>query len=108
MTIEYPIFLYKCPGAYVGSEGTSFSTEVANTVEESKVLQQNGYHQTMLDAIDVFKGKKAVIAESATAENDHVDERELLEQEAENLGIEVDRRWGLKTLKDKIRKAKEA
>lgn len=116
MTIEYPIFLYKCPGNYVGSYGTTYGVELAETESEHKVLKQNGYHVSMQDAIDAFRGvskpvesdKETLPGKEPVNDEKSLGELELLKIEAEELGIEVDRRWGVKTLQEKINKAKGA
>mgnify|MGYP003328466255 FL=1 len=116
MTIEYPIFLYKCPGNHVGSQGTTYNAELAETESEHKALKQNGYHVSMQDAIDAFKGvfkpvesvEETLPSEEPVNDEKSLSELKLLKIEAEELGIEVDRRWGVKTLQEKINKAKGA
>lgn len=106
MTIEFPTILYRCPGKFPGSEGTTFDSVGVENIEECKELLKQGYHLKMGDAIDAFKNPKGRKEEVDEGEQEIGYNRKELESEAQKIGLKVDSRWSNETLQKKINESK--
>lgn len=106
MTIEFPTILYRCPGKFPGSEGTTFDSVGVENIETYKEFLEQGYHPKMVDAIYAFKNPEGGKEEVYEGEQEIGYDRKELESEAKKIGLKVDRRWSDETLQEKINESK--
>ena len=86
--MEFPTFVYKCPGPHFGPPKTTYGTlDVADDSDLSAALK-NGWHMTLKEAVDDFLGNK----------DNKPPTREEMLQQAEKVGLKVDKRWSNETL----------
>lgn len=91
--------LYRCPGKHLVTNGVTFDTLGIELADVAKALA-DGWHETLPAAIEAFQNPAAVIP----ADDAPPTRAEMLEQ-AEKLGIKVDKRWSDETLLAKIAEA---
>lgn len=118
--MSFPTFVYRSPGPYVDPASSgAYRYEVVNDADEMAARLKDGWFKTYEEAIDaagdiaftwgrkprkVVKRKKpAPVAQSAPApvDNSPATRDEMLEQ-AEKIGLKVDKRWSDDTLMQKI------
>ena len=100
--MDFPVFLYKCPGAHFGPSGTTYEAVCVNNAEALETYLANGWHKTLDNAADCFLNKSVIIEEDGSPVT-----REELEQKATELKIKFDGRTSDKKLFEKINEALE-
>ena len=95
--ILYPTIVYRCPGPYAGSCGTTFATLGCEDQETFDAAVASGWHATMPEAIEAFLRP----AEEPVADDEPPTRAEMLEQ-AERIGLKVDKRWSDARLYERI------
>ena len=110
---NFPTIVYRCPGACVGSLGTTFSSVGVDDAEQLEQRLADGWHRTMPEAIDAYLNPQPVVTitpapqpDPAPIPNDDAPptRAEMLAQ-AHQLGLRVDRRWSEETLLARINAA---
>lgn len=91
--------LYRCPGKHLVTNGVTFDTLGIELADVAKALA-DGWHETLPAAIEAFQNPAAVIP----ADDAPPTRAEMLDQ-ADTLGIKVDKRWSDETLLAKIAEA---
>ena len=103
--MEYPIHVYKSPGAN-SFDGATYDWKQCNSDEELELLREDGWRLTRSDAIGATKhGKKVADVQTKVVDENAPPTRQELEQKAQELGISVDGRWSDKKLADKVAEA---
>jgi hypothetical protein len=90
---EFPTIVYKCPGACFGPPGTTFNSVGVKDEKELAKRLADGWFKTLPEAVEAFLNPVQV-EPPPTRE-------EMLEQ-AEKIGLKVDKRWSDETLLEKI------
>jgi hypothetical protein len=97
---DFPTIVYRCPGPHFGPAGTTYESIGVANLAQLEQSRSEGYFSTLQEAVDNFKNppkeKENIIDDSAPPTRDE------LVKKAEELGIDVDLRWGDKTLLAKI------
>jgi len=97
--MDFPTFVYRCPGPHFGPPGTTYGTlDVAGEDALQEALA-DGWHVSLLEAAEAFlrKPEPVLKAEPEQAEDAPPTRDEMLEQ-AKRIGLKVDRRWNDETL----------
>ena len=109
---NFPTIVYRCPGACVGSLGTTFSSVGVDDAEQLEQRLADGWHRTMPEAIDAYLNPQPVVTitlapqpDPAPIPDDAPPTRDEMMQQAEILGIKPDKRWSDATLMAKINAA---
>jgi hypothetical protein len=55
---DFSDIVYKCPGQYFGSEGTTFDSKGVTDEDTFEDLLESGWYKTMPEAIEAFKQSK--------------------------------------------------
>lgn len=106
--MEFPTFVYRCPGPYAGpafgSVGTTYGTRDVADAADLEAALADGWHSTLLAAAEAALGLRA--APVAPDEQEPADDApptraEMIEQ-AERIGLKVDKRWSDETLLNNI------
>ena len=107
--MDFPTFVYRCPGPHFGPPGTTYGTlDVAGEDALQEALA-DGWHVSLPEAAEAFLRKPEPVREpeQTPADNAPPTRDEMLEQ-AKRIGLKVDRRWNDETLLDAIvRRMKE-
>ena len=124
--VELPTILYKRGGTWPGpldryGNATTFSTLACNTMEQVEVALADGWHLNVWTACDqagpwdeeVIEAEVVEVTEVASEPkpmpaDDAPPTRAEMMQQADLLGIKVDRRWSDETLLAKINAAMAA
>ena len=96
--MEFPLFVYQCPGSYLGPSGATYKTELVENAAELKAALSAGWYVSLADAVDCVSSGH----ESDDAEVDAPPTRAEMLEQAEKLGLKVDKRWSDETLLAKI------
>lgn len=111
--IALPALVYRCPGPFLGPQGTTYATKRVVTESERLVALGEGWHATLPQAVEDF------LAEPEEDLIEHVDEpgepvpadddapptrAEMLEK-ADEIGLRVDKRWSDRTLATRLAEA---
>ena len=99
--MEFPLFVYRCPGQYPGPGGTTYSTEIVEGESELKSALANGWHPS-LDLAVAADDAEPVIRDGNGESDDEPPTRDEMLEMADKLGIKVDKRWSDETLHSKI------
>lgn len=121
--MDYPAFVYRCPGAHFGPDGTTYDSLGVNNDEQLRAALADGWAESLVKAVSIYLhpvksdepvGNAVSDVDSAEAEeisqsdeNNADDEnapptREELEQKANELGIKFDGRTTDRKLLEKI------
>lgn len=115
--MDYPAFVYRCPGAHFGPDGTTYDALGVNNDEQMRAALANGWAKSLLQAVEIYfnseKGNEPVVtvgenvavaeSEEITAADDNTPPtREELEQKATELGIKFDGRTTDRKLLERI------
>jgi hypothetical protein len=100
---QFPILVYRCPGAHWGPSGTTYDSVGVADDAELEQRQAQGYHQTLVAAVEAFRAPAA--APEPQTPDDAPPTRDEMMQQAEILGIKADKRWSDATLMGKIQEA---
>lgn len=103
---QFPILVYRCPGAHWGPSGTTYDSVGVADDAELEQRQAHGYHQTLVAAVEAFRAPAAPAAPlKPQTPDDAPPTRDEMMQQAEILGIKADKRWSDATLMGKIQEA---
>ena len=108
--MEFPAFVYRCPGPHFGPPGTTYGTLDVDSQDALDAALADGWHMTLSEAAEAFlRGPYPVSEAVATDQDDDTPPTrdEMLEQ-AKRIGLKVDRRWNDETLLEKINAAMAA
>lgn len=102
--MEFPTFLYRCPGPHFGPSGTTYGTLDVASQKELDAALRDGWHLALHDAVQSHIGTSEPVHHPVEdeSEDDSPPTRDEMLEQAEKLGIKVDRRWSDDTLMDKI------
>lgn len=107
--MQFPLLVYRCPGSHWGPLGTTYDSVGVADEAELEQRKAQGYHQTMVAAVEALRAPVAPVVEVAPTEPEIPDDapptRTEMQQQADILGIKVDRRWSDATLMGKIQEA---
>jgi hypothetical protein len=103
--MEFPTIVYRCPGAHWGPNGTTYESIGVNDEQQLKVRLADGWHESLVNAVDAFLSPEQPVDNSTETEDDSSITREELEQKAKELGIKFDGRTTDKKLLEKIEEA---
>ena len=92
--MEFPAFVYRCPGAHFGPNGTTYKSIGVNDESQLQAAVLDGWSKTLVEAVIKFIEPKEVSNSAPT--------REEMLQQADKIGLKVDRRWGDEKLIEKI------
>lgn len=98
--MSFPTIVYRCPGPYPGSCGTTYATLGCYDQQQFDDALQDGWHATMPEAIESFQ-RPAAAAVKPVADDEPPTRAEMLEQ-AERIGLKVDKRWSDARLYERI------
>lgn len=90
--MEFPVFVYRCPGANFGPTGTTYSSVVAEDSKELEKLLADGWSESLVKAVDAFLNPSKFVDDSTESVDDSPVTREELELKARELGIKFDGR----------------
>lgn len=118
--MDFPAFVYRCPGPYAGPLGTTYELQRVDSQEALQAARLDGWSESLEDAAEASllaewgKGMReadeALLGDSGEAESQPSAEApedapptraEMLEQ-AERIGLKVDGRWSDARLLDAI------
>jgi hypothetical protein len=105
--IQFPVFLYQCPGTWSG-DGFTFGGRVANDQGEFDAAIVDGWHPTVPQAVEAWRSPVQAPVPAASAsvpDDDAPPTREELEAKATELGITVHHKHSDSTLMKKIEDA---
>lgn len=115
--MDYPAFVYRCPGAHFGPDGTTYDALGVNNDEQMRAALVNGWQKNLVQAVEIYlnseKGNEPVVAvgenvavaeseEIAAVDDNTPPTREELEQKATALGIKFDGRTTDRKLLERI------
>lgn len=90
--MEFPVFVYRCPGANFGPTGTTYGSVVAEDSKELEKLLADGWSESLITAVDAFLNPSKFVDDSTESVDDSPVTREELELKARELGIKFDGR----------------
>lgn len=106
---QFPILVYRCPGAHWGPSGTTYDSVGVADDAELEQRHAQGYHQTLVAAVEAFRAPAVSVAQpEPQTPDDAPPTRDEMMQQAEILGIKADKRWSDATLMGKIQEAMRA
>jgi hypothetical protein len=113
--MEYPTFLYRCPGPHFGPQWTTYGTRDVVSADDAAAAVADGWFWTLQEAAEDFLVKRDAAGAASTAKtlaainppapepvaavaDDAPPTREEMLEQAARIGLKVDRRWGDETL----------
>jgi len=99
--MEFPTFLYRCPGSHFGPPGTTYGTLDVAGEDALQAALEDGWHTSLPEACEAFLRKPEPVREPEPAADAPPTRDEMLEQ-ANRIGLKVDRRWNDETLLNAI------
>jgi len=99
--MKFPAFVYRCPGAHFGPNGTTYESIGVNDEVQLQSAVLDGWSKTLVEAVIKFIEPKEVIDHTKEVSNSAPTREEMLQQ-ADKIGLKVDRRWGDEKLIEKI------
>ena len=113
--MDYPTFLYRCPGPHFGPQWTTYDTRDVLNDEDMAAALADGWCETLQEAAAQYiaqrdEAAKAVLPKvqdeaPAAAEEDAPPTRAEMLEQAERIGLKVDKRWSEETLLARINAA---
>ncbi len=110
--MEYPTFLYRCPGPHFGPQWTTYDTRDVASKADLPAALADGWCETLQEAAAQYiaqrdEAAKAVLPQvqdeaPAAAEEDAPPTRAEMLEQAERIGLKVDKRWSDARLLDAI------
>ena len=110
--MEYPTFFYRCPGPHFGPQWTTYDTRDVLSAEDMAAALVDGWCETLQEAAAQYiaqrdEAAKAVLPKvrdeaPAAAEEDAPPTRAEMLEQAERIGLKVDKRWNDARLLDAI------
>ena len=114
MPHDFPTIVYRCPGAWPGPPGTTYSSVGVEDAEQLHERLAAGWHLSIPEAVEAHLSPapvvEAVVGEvvesvAADADDNAPPTREEMLAQAALLGLKVDKRWSDETLLAKINAA---
>jgi hypothetical protein len=102
--MEFPVLVYRCPGAHFGPNGTTYESIGVNDEAQLQAAVLDGWSKTLVEAVVEFIEPKEVIDYSKEVSNSAPTREEMLQQ-ADKIGLKIDRRWSDAKLVEKINEA---
>jgi hypothetical protein len=102
--MEFPVFVYRCPGAHFGPSGTTYESIGIDDETQLQSALKDGWSKTLVEAAISFIEPKEAIDSSEEISNS-VPTREEMIQQAAKIGLKIDRRWNDAKLIEKINEA---
>lgn len=99
--MEFPAFVYRCPGAHFGPSGTTYKSMGVNNEAQLQSAVQDGWSKTLVEAVIEFIEQKEVVDHPKEVSSSAPTREEMLQQ-ADKIGLKIDRRWSDAKLIDKI------
>ena len=113
--MDFPTFLYRCPGPHFGPQWTTYGTLDVMGAGEASAALADGWRVTLQEAADDFIAKRDAASAASAAKtlaainppkpepveavaDDAPPSREEMLEQAARIGLKVDRRWGDETL----------
>lgn len=90
--MQYPVFVYRCPGAHFGPSGTTYEFTAANDEKEFVKLRNNGWSDNLIKAVDAFLNPSKSVEDSTESADNSPITRDELEFKARELGVKFDGR----------------
>lgn len=92
MMMEFPVFVYRCPGPHFGPSGTTYDSTHANDIQELEKLLSHGWSKSLIDAVDKFLNPSKYVDDLRELDDNSPVTRKELELKASELGIKFDGR----------------
>ncbi len=102
--MEFPVFVYRCPGAHFGPSGTTYESICVNDKDQLQSALKDGWGKTLVEAVIRFIELKESL-DSAKEVSSFAPTREEMIQQADKIGLKIDRRWNDAKLIEKINEA---
>lgn len=102
--MEFPVLVYRCPGAHFGPNGTTYESMGVNDESQLQSAVQDGWSKTLIEAVIEFIEPKEVLDSPKEVSNSAPTREEMLQQ-ADKIGLKIDRRWRDAKLIEKINEA---
>ena len=107
---QFPLFVYRCPGPFVGPPRSTYKTLSVADQDALNAALADGWFATMPEAVDAYLNPAperilAAVEEGQTFTDEAPPTREEMLAKAAELGLAVDKRWSDKTLAAKILEA---
>jgi hypothetical protein len=105
---DLPTIVYRCPGPFAGSSGTTYNSLGVHTHDAYDKAISEGWSATMPEAIEAYLTPPeparvvAVADEGQTFPDEAPPTRDEMLAKAAEIGLAVDKRWSDKTLASKI------
>lgn len=101
--MDFPTFVYRCPGPHFGPPGTTYGTLDVAGEDALQAALADGWHVSLQGAAEAFlrKPEPVLEVEPEQAADAPPTRDEMLEQ-AKRIGLKVDRRWNDETLLNAI------
>ena len=90
--MEFPVFVYRCPGAHFGPPGATYDSAIAEDSKELEQLLEDGWSESLVKAVDKFLNPSKSVDDSTESVDDSPVTREELELKARELGVKFDGR----------------
>ena len=90
--IDFPVFVYRCPGPHFGPSGTTYDSANANDIQEFEKLLSQGWSKSLIDAVDKFLNSQKSVDDFTESDDNAPVTRQELELKASELGIKFDGR----------------
>ena len=103
--MDFPAFVYRCPGPYAGPLGTTYELQRVDSQEALQAARLDGWSESLEDAAEARLGDSGKAEESqpsAEAPEDAPPTRAEMLEQAERIGLKVDGRWSDARLLDAI------
>jgi hypothetical protein len=102
--MDFPVFVYRCPGAHFGPSGTTY--EAIGIDDEAKLQSalKDGWSKTLVEAAISFIEPEKAIGSSEEISNSFPTREEMIQQAAK-IGLKIDRRLNDAKLIEKINEA---
>lgn len=102
--MSFPTIVYKCPGAHFGPNGTTYESIGVNDESQLQSAVQDGWSKTLIEAVIEFIEPKESL-DSAKEVSSSAPTRDEMIQQADKIGLKIDRRWSDARLVEKINEA---
>ena len=102
--MEFPAFVYRCPGAHFGPNGTTYESIGVNDEAQLQSALKDGWSKTLVEAAISFIEPEEAIDSSEEISNSFPTREEMIQQAAK-IGLKIDRRWNDAKLIEKINEA---
>lgn len=90
--MEFPVFVYRCPGANFGPTGTTYSSAIAEDSKQLEHLLADGWSESLIKAVDAFLNPSKSVDDLRESDDNSPVTRKELELKASELGIKFDGR----------------